>query len=72
MIPDFRIFGLAWRHNRSNLMLVIPYWMPVTLTVVLAVAPWIWYSRWRFSLRVVFIATTIVCTLLSLFAWMQQ
>ena len=42
---------------------VIPYWSLVLVTPLLAVAPWL---RWRFSLRTMLIATTLVAVVLGL------
>jgi len=35
-------------------------------TTILAVAPWISYFRWRFSLRALFIATTLIAVVLGI------
>jgi hypothetical protein len=34
-----------------------PFWFPVVITMALAAAPWL---RWRFSLRTLLVATTLV------------
>jgi hypothetical protein len=44
---------------------VVPYWLPVLLTGTLAAAPWI---RWRFSLRTLLIATTVIAVVLGAIA----
>jgi hypothetical protein len=49
--------------------LVIPYWSLVLVTPLLAVAPWI---RWRFSLRTVLIATTLVAVVLGLIVYASR
>ncbi len=45
---------------------VIPYWSLVLVTPLLAVAPWI---RWRFSLRTLLIATTLIAVVLGIVVW---
>ena len=44
------------------------YWLPTIISGSLAAAPWL---RWRFSLRTLLIATTLVALLLGLFVWMR-
>ncbi len=39
-----------------------PYWFPVVITTAFAAAPWV---RWRFSIRTVLIATTLVAVVLG-------
>ena len=39
-----------------------PYWFPVLISGVLATVPWL---RWRFSLRTLLIATTLVAVVLG-------
>ena len=48
-------------------VVALPYWFGVLLTVAPAVAPWI---RWRFSLRTLLIATTLVAVGLGLIVWL--
>jgi hypothetical protein len=45
----------------------IPYWIPILLTITLAIIPWL---RWKFSLRTLLIATTLIAVLLG--AWAAQ
>lgn len=42
---------------------VIPCWFPTLVSVALATAPWL---RWRFSLRTLLIATTLLAVVLGL------
>jgi hypothetical protein len=44
----------------------IPVWFAILTTATLASAPWL---RWRFSLRTLLIATTLVAVVLSLIVW---
>lgn len=45
---------------------VVPDWFIVFITVCLTFAPWL---RWRFSLRTLLIATTLVAVVLGLAVW---
>ncbi len=47
------------------------YWSPVLLLFLLSVAPWIPWSR-HFSLRTLFIATTLLAVLLGLIMWLAS
>jgi hypothetical protein len=46
----------------------IPQWCLIALSITLAAAPWL---RWRFSLRTLLLATTLVAVLLWLFVAMR-
>jgi hypothetical protein len=62
--PEFP--GFSFRRNGSGgFRLVIPHWFLVSVTVFLAIAPWIRYSK-RFSLRTLLLATTLVAVVLGL------
>jgi hypothetical protein len=52
--PQFRLGGS------------LPFWIVVPVFLTLAAAPWI---RWRFSLRTLLIATTLIAALLGVFAY---
>ena len=43
-----------------------PHWFFILITAALQVAPWL---RWRFSLRTLLIATTLVAVVLGLIVW---
>ena len=56
--------------SASHLMLnktghSLPCWLPTTLAAAVAVAPWIRYLDWQFSLRTLLIATTLVAAALG-------
>jgi hypothetical protein len=65
-----RVLGFAYYDDRSITALVAPHWLPAFLCSALAVIPWISRS-WRFSLRTLLIATTLVAVGLGLVAWLQ-
>jgi hypothetical protein len=46
----------------------VPYWAPILLAAVFGGAPWL---RWRFSLRTLLIATTLVAVVLGLIVWLR-
>jgi hypothetical protein len=46
-----------------------PDWLVAILTISLAVLPWIRQLSWRFSLRTLLIATTLVAVMLGLLAY---
>jgi hypothetical protein len=64
MLGFGRIHGL-----RLPPLLFAPYWFPVLISGVLAAVPWI---RWRFSLRTLLIATTIIAVVLGLIVWLRR
>jgi hypothetical protein len=45
-----------------------PYWLAVLLGSGVAAAPWI---KWRFSLRTLVLATTLVAVVLGLIVWLR-
>jgi hypothetical protein len=59
------VLGFYFNVGKSNLRTSIPHWFPPVLVLALATAPWL---RWRFSLRTMLIATTLVAVVLGLVA----
>ena len=58
--------ALHWQTPFRGVMGVsfpLPYWLPTVTFVMLAAVPWL---RWRFSLRTLLIATTLVAVVLGL------
>jgi len=55
--------ALAFQFKRH---LVLPWWFVILATVAVAATPWL---RFRFSLRTMLIATTLVAAALSLIVW---
>jgi hypothetical protein len=62
-----KFFGRAPASNIS-----LSHWLVVLITLVIAAVPWI--SRWqfRFSLRALLIATTLVAVVLGIIVWMTR
>jgi hypothetical protein len=56
--------GRSWTHPASGIML--PHWAVVVFFGSLAILPWMPHVRWRFSLRTLLIATTLVAVVLGL------
>ena len=53
-------------HARQGSGIAVPYWFLVFPLAVLTSAPWLSQIRWRFSLRTLLIATTLVAVVLGL------
>ena len=65
--------GKGWPITIPAWLLVMPTWLPIILagSVAIAAAPWIRWSR-RFSLRTMFIVTTLVAVVLAFVVWMMK
>jgi hypothetical protein len=50
-------------------VLWVPHWFPFVITATVAAAPWI---RWRFSLRTLLIAMTLVAVVLGTLVWLSR
>ena len=64
---DDNILGFYFERSPSRLRLDIPFWFNVLASAALAAAPWL-RERWRFSLRTLLIATTVVAVVLGIIA----
>ena len=66
-VPDF--FGFRFKTYSSWLTIaVLPLWFLAVLAATLTAAPWV---RWRFSLRMLLIATTLIAILLATAAYLR-
>jgi hypothetical protein len=63
------VLGFSWTSGSDSWHLTVPDWAFVLLTIALAAAPWL---RWRFSLRTLLIATTLVAVVLGLIVWVSR
>jgi hypothetical protein len=74
LIPDGKPIGMGIRTVTRNTGrgLEFPYWFLALISVALtaATAPWKLVS-WRFSLRTLLIATTLVALVLGLIVWLR-
>jgi hypothetical protein len=59
-----------WWEFGSDIQATIPTWLPTVVVAALVALPWIRW-RWRFSLRTLLIATTLVAVGLGLIVWMR-
>jgi hypothetical protein len=53
----------AWERDRISLHIVLPHWLFAIAAMMTGAAPWI---RWRYSLRMLLIGTTLVAITLGL------
>jgi hypothetical protein len=61
-----KLFGLGLSRTNSSTTVNVPYWFPMIVSAAMAFTPWV---NWRFSLRTLLIATTLVAVVLGLIAW---
>ncbi len=64
-----RILGFGYLNEGSSSALRIPYWFTIAATCLVAVFPWTPFFSWRFSLRTLLIATTLIAVMLGLIVW---
>jgi hypothetical protein len=64
--------GVVWPWTNRSDTAILPYWFLVSLSVIFAVGPWIRQHRWRFSLRTMLIATTLVAVVLGLIVYVAN
>jgi hypothetical protein len=67
-LTDFAgAFPRTWSFNssRDGFRFSFPHRLPIAISGVLAAAPWMHKLRWRFSLRTLLIATTLVALMLG-------
>jgi hypothetical protein len=62
---DKYVFGFYFG-GRPSLELGFPFWFIVLIGVAITVAPWVHHLSWRFSLRTLLIAITLVAVGLGL------
>ena len=58
--------GFGSVSNGLTYSLQLPHYFPVVLFGIIAASPWLPLIRWRFSLRTLLIATTIIAVVLGL------
>lgn len=73
-VPDSHLGICTLSPDRFELIpigggVALPYWVILVVVTPLAAAPWL---RWRFSLRTLLIATTLVAGVLGLVAWSMR
>src|SRR4029079_7594540 len=60
-------FGISLSLNQ--LIVAIPHWFGILVSIMLTAMPWIAHPCCRFSLRTLLIATTLVAVVLGLVVW---
>ena len=60
------VLGFAYYDDGLVTALITPHWLPALLSATLAVIPWVGSIPYRFSLRTLLIATTLVAVVLGL------
>jgi hypothetical protein len=71
--PQITDYRFAILHGKpSGVFWIMPHWFPVLLLATSAVAPWYRRIRWRFSLRTLLIATTLVAVVLGLVVYFAR
>jgi hypothetical protein len=68
MTPQFSRMGFAAFRDGVRMLryLTVPHWFLVSIFGGLTVGPWIRHLPWRFSLRTLLIATTLVAVVLGI------
>jgi hypothetical protein len=64
-----RVLGVGWKVFGNGWQVSVALWLPALISGVFAVAPWTRQLCWRFSIRTLLIATTLVAVVLGLIAY---
>jgi hypothetical protein len=64
--PIQSLWGFGYVYNSREMGLGVPHWFPVIVFTAVATFPWL---EWRFSLRALWIVTTLVALALGLTRW---
>jgi hypothetical protein len=67
---EFAGLGFSRVEPNGGIAVLTPQWLLISLVAILAATPWGRW-RWRFSLRTVLIATTLVAVVLGLIVWLR-
>jgi hypothetical protein len=59
----------SWSSHPMETTLLTPHWFAVALMAVPIAVPWL---SWRYSLRTLLIATTVVAVVLGMIVWMSR
>ena len=71
----FGAWGLDWQIKAPyppTYRVNSPHWFLVMDAALLALLPWVRHLRWRFSLRTLLIATTLVAVVLGLIVYFAR
>ncbi len=58
-----------WTISSVKQKVMLPYWGPILFFATLAATPWV---RWRFSLRTLLLAITLVAVVLGVVVWLMR
>jgi hypothetical protein len=61
--------GVGWAQTSTLMAAQLPIWCAILVLATTAAMPWL---RWRFSLRTLLIATTLVAVVLGLIVWFSR
>jgi hypothetical protein len=64
-------FGIKTKNSPAT-YLTVPHWSLVLMTTMLSGVPWLPWLPYRFSLRTLLIATTLVAIVLGLVVWASR
>jgi hypothetical protein len=62
-------YGFGARSTAKSTFVVFPFWLAVVCSAALGTVPWIRQLRWRFTLRTLLIATTLVAVVLGVIVY---
>jgi hypothetical protein len=66
-----KTLGFGWGEIAPQRFLMAPHWSLILLSSVMSGLPWLRSFAWRFSLRTLLIATTLVAVVLGLIVWLR-
>jgi hypothetical protein len=64
-------YGFGASSTAKSTFVVFPFWLAVVCSAAFAVAPWYRLIPYRFTLRTLLIATTLVAVVLGLIVWLR-
>ncbi len=67
-----QMLGFAINANGGSKYVKFPHWFLILLTAALATVPWLPWMPRQFSLRNMFIVTTVVAAVLGMFVWQTR
>lgn len=67
VLPNSGLGFYGW-YEQEHVGIRLPYWFLTAASAILALAPWL---RWRFSLRTLLIAMTLVAVVLGMIVWLR-
>jgi hypothetical protein len=65
-------YGFGARRTAKIAFVIFPFWLAVVFSAALGTVPWVRQLHWRFSLRTLLIATTLVAVVLGAIVWLSR